>query len=92
MTLAADALVVATGLFVALAVATFGRAVLGPTVQDRVVAVNAVGTLTVVVIALSAAAFDEPGFVDVAIVYALLNFLLSLGVSRVLVGRGGVRS
>jgi multicomponent Na+:H+ antiporter subunit F len=75
---------------VGFAVALFGRIVLGPTVQDRVVAVNVVGTSTVVVIALLGAALGEPGFLDVALVYALLNFLLSIGLAKFTVERGGV--
>ena len=66
------------------------RAVLGPTVQDRVIAVNAIGTITVVVLALVAAGLNEPGILDVALVYALLNFLLSIGLAKFLVERGGV--
>jgi multicomponent Na+:H+ antiporter subunit F len=75
---------------VGLAVALLWRVVVGPTTADRVVAVNVVGTTTVVVIALLSAALDEPGFLDVALVYALLNFLLSLGLSRFSVERGGL--
>ena len=60
----------------------------GPTVYDRVVSINALGTTAVVVIALAAAAFDQPGFLDVALVYAMLNFLLSLGVAQFSVGVG----
>jgi multicomponent Na+:H+ antiporter subunit F len=66
------------------------RAVVGPTTQDRVVAINAIGTTTVVVIALVAGTLDQPGFLDVALVYAMLNFLLSLGVAKVTVERGGI--
>lgn len=66
------------------------RAAVGPTIQDRVVAVNAIGTTTVVVIALVAAALDQPGFLDVALVYAMLNFLLSLGVAKFSIERGGI--
>lgn len=69
-------------LLVSLAFLHLYRAAAGPTVYDRVVAVNAVGTTTVVVVALVAAALDQPGFLDVALVYAMLNFLLSLGVAR----------
>ncbi len=87
--LSAGLLVGATALVV-LAVALFWRVVVGPTTWDRVVAVNVVGTGTVVVIALLAAALDEPGFLDVALVYALLNFVLSLGLARVSIERGGV--
>lgn len=79
----AAVLVVLAGLFVY-------RAALGPTIHDRVVAINAVGTTTVVVLALVAGAFDQPGFLDVALVYAMLNFLLSLGVAKLAVERGGV--
>jgi multicomponent Na+:H+ antiporter subunit F len=66
------------------------RVARGPTLLDRVVGVNAVGTSTVVVVAVLAAALDEPGFLDVALVYALLNFLLSVGLSKYAVERGGV--
>jgi multicomponent Na+:H+ antiporter subunit F len=74
--------------FALLAVATGWRALRGPTLQDRVIAVNAMGTSTIVVVVLVGAAVDEPGFVDVALVYGLLNFLLSIGVARFLAGRG----
>ena len=75
---------------VVLAGALFWRVAVGPTSADRVVAVNVIGTAAVVVIALCSAALDEPGFLDVALVYALLNFLLSiaLGLARVSVERG----
>jgi multicomponent Na+:H+ antiporter subunit F len=75
---------------VLLALALLGRVVLGPTTPDRVIAINVVGTATVVVIALVGAALGEPGFLDVALVYALLNFLLSIGLSKFTIERGGV--
>lgn len=80
------------GAFVTAAVAVLGVGVRGPTVQDRAVAVNAVGTLTVVIVVLLGAALAEPGFLDVALVYALLNFLLSLGLGRLLTERAEVSS
>ncbi|MCU4718778.1 cation:proton antiporter [Halapricum hydrolyticum] len=76
--------------FVLAGLGTLYRVVAGPTVQDRVVAVNAVGTITVVVLALVAAGLDAPGVLDVALVYALLNFVLSIGLAKFLVERGGV--
>ena len=75
---------------VLLGVALLGRVVLGPTTPDRVIAVNVVGTATVVVIALVGAALGAPGFLDVALVYGLLNFLLSIGLSKFTIERGGV--
>jgi multicomponent Na+:H+ antiporter subunit F len=90
VTLAADALLAGAGALVAVAGLLLWRVVAGPTTADRVVAVNVVGTGAVVVIALLGAALDEPGFLDVALVYALLNFLLSVGLARVAAERGGL--
>jgi multicomponent Na+:H+ antiporter subunit F len=84
----ATLLTTATAL-VAVSVLFVYRAAVGPTTADRVVAINAIGTTTIVVIALVAAAFDQPGFLDVALVYAMFNFLLSLGVAKFSVERGG---
>lgn len=65
-----------------LAIATLYRVVVGPTIQDRIVAINVVGTSAVIVISLIAASLDRPEYLDIAIVYALLNFVLSLAVAR----------
>lgn len=75
---------------VGLALLAFYRVVRGPTLPDRVVAVNGIGTATVVVLALLAVGLDEGGLLDVAIVYALLNFLLSLGLAKFAIDRGGI--
>ncbi|MFC6718211.1 cation:proton antiporter [Natrialbaceae archaeon GCM10025810] len=80
----------AAGAFVVLAIGMFYRAVAGPTTQDRLLAVNVLGTNTVVVLALLTVAFDEAWFLDVALIYALLNFLLSIAISKFTVERGGV--
>ena len=86
----ADVLVAGAVGVVTLALVLFGRIVLGPTTPDRVIAVNVVGTAAVVAIALLGAALGEPGFLDVALVYALLNFLLSIGLAKFTIERGGV--
>jgi multicomponent Na+:H+ antiporter subunit F len=86
-----DELVIAvTVAFVLFAIALVYRAVVGPTMQDRVIAVNAIGTNTVVILALVAVIAGEQMFLDVALVYALLNFLLSIAISKFTVERGGV--
>ncbi|WP_247728463.1 monovalent cation/H+ antiporter complex subunit F [Halovivax limisalsi] len=76
--------------FVTISIVLLGRVLLGPTMQDRVIALNVVGSNVVVVIALLAAAMDFPSFLDVALVYALLNFLMSIAISKFTVERGGV--
>ncbi len=85
-----EALLAAAGALVVLAVAVLYRAVRGPTMQDRVVAVNVLGTNTVVILALLSAALDAPSFLDIALVYALLNFLMAVAISKFTVDRGGV--
>jgi multicomponent Na+:H+ antiporter subunit F len=85
-----DVLLGAAAIFVLASLVAVYRVVQGPTMQDRVIAVNVVGSNTVVVIALVAAAIGEPGALDIALVYALLNFLLSIAISKFTVERGGV--
>jgi multicomponent Na+:H+ antiporter subunit F len=73
-----------------LAVAMFYRAIVGPTTQDRVLAVNVLGTNTVIVLALLAVGLGEQSLVDIALVYALLNFLMAVAISKFTVERGDV--
>ncbi|MFW5956059.1 MAG: cation:proton antiporter [Halorhabdus sp.] len=80
----------ATAAFVFFGIVALYRVWQGPTMQDRVIAVNLVGSNTVVVIALLAAVTDNPGYLDVALVYAILNFLMSIAISKFTVERGGV--
>jgi multicomponent Na+:H+ antiporter subunit F len=90
VTLLVDALFAGVGAFVVISAVIVYRIVSGPTMLDRVIAVNVVGTNTVVIIALIAAATGNPGVLDIALVYALLNFLMSIAISKFTVERGGV--
>ncbi|KAB1190542.1 cation:proton antiporter [Haloferax sp. MBLA0076] len=72
-------------------IALLWRVVVGPTTADRVVAVNVIGTSVVVIIALLGVALGEVGFLDIALVYGLLNFLLSLGLARLSLDGGETR-
>jgi len=58
------------------------RALLGPTVYDRVLAVNMFGTKTVLLLAVIAFFYGRTDFLDLALAYALINFI---GVLAVLV-------
>lgn len=62
------------------------RADAGPTIQDRILAVNVAGIKTVVVLALLATIAGHPFLVDVAIVYGLLNFVITLAATRFIEG------
>jgi len=77
------ALLVACLGLILLTFASLYRAIVGPTPADRVVAINVIGTKTVVVLMLIGSIFQEaPYYLDVAIVYALISFLLTIGVAR----------
>ena len=56
------------------------RAILGPSVYDRVLAVNMLGTKTVLLLAVIAFLFGRPDFLDLALAYALINFIGVLAV------------
>lgn len=58
------------------------RALLGPTTWDRILAVNMFGTKTVLLIALLAALTGRGDYIDVALLYAMLNFLAVVAVLR----------
>lgn len=51
------------------------RALLGPTVYDRILALNVFGTKTVLLIAVLGFLTGRPDFLDLALVYALINFV-----------------
>jgi len=51
------------------------RAILGPTVYDRIVAVNMFGTKTVLIIAVIAFLTGRYDLLDIALAYALINFI-----------------
>ncbi|NCF29797.1 MAG: pH regulation protein F [Gammaproteobacteria bacterium] len=72
---AAVAVLVAMGLVLA-------RALLGPTIYDRILALNSFGTKTVLIIAVYGFLTGRPDFLDIAIVYALINFAGTIAVLK----------
>ena len=58
------------------------RIVLGKTTFDRVLAINSLGTIIVIGIALHGFYSDRPEFLDIAIVYALINFIGTVAVLK----------
>jgi multicomponent Na+:H+ antiporter subunit F len=76
-----DAAAVAVLVTMALAMA---RALLGPTVYDRILAVNMFGTKTVLLIAVLGFLAGRPDFLDIALVYALINFIGTIAMLKFL--------
>ncbi len=58
------------------------RALLGPTLYDRVLALNTLGTKTVLLIAVLGFLAGRPEFLDLALVYALINFIGTIAVLK----------
>lgn len=74
---------VAAAILVAMMLA-LTRAFLGPTFYDRVLAVNMFGTKTVLLIAVLGFLTGRPDFLDIALAYALINFISVIGILRFL--------
>ena len=58
------------------------RAFIGPSVYDRILAVNMFGTKTVILIGVLGYLSGRPAFLDIALVYALMNFITTIAVLR----------
>ena len=76
---------------VVLMILSLVRAVIGPTILDRILGGNVIGTKTVVLLLLIGLLYDNLGmFIDIAIAYALLNFIATLGATKFFLHRLGV--
>lgn len=58
------------------------RALLGPSIYDRILAVNMFGTKTVLLIAVLAAIAGRVDYLDIALVYAMINFIAIVAVMK----------
>jgi len=65
------------------------RAFRGPTLYDRVLAANMIGTLTVLMVAVLGFMTGRPEFLDIALVYVLISFVSTIAVLRVVTNRAG---
>ena len=62
------------------------RAVIGPRIADRLVAVNMMGTMVMVSIALLAVVKNQGYLVDICLIYALISFLAVVVLTRIYTG------
>jgi len=58
------------------------RAFLGPTIYDRVLAVNSIGTKVVLLIPVYGFMTNRPDFIDIGLAYALINFIGTIAVLK----------
>lgn len=62
------------------------RAIKGPRVSDRIVAVNMMGTMVMVIIAIMALLLHEGYLVDICLIYAMISFLAVIVLTKVYMG------
>ena len=62
------------------------RAVIGPRIADRLVAVNMMGTMVMVMIVLLAVVKDQGYLMDICLIYAMISFLAVVVLSRIYTG------
>ena len=60
------------------------RALIGPTAPDRITAINIIGTKTLIIITLIARVYGQEYFLDIAMIYALMSFITTIGVAKYL--------
>lgn len=70
------------------ALLVFVRVVKGPSLPDRVVAIDLLGTLTVCILVVGAAAVGERAFLDAAIIIALIAFVSNIAYARFIERKG----
>ena len=66
----------------------FYRTLKGPTVQDRLLGINIIGTKAITLLVLISFILESDLYLDVAFIYALLNFVVVVAISRYLEIRG----
>lgn len=74
---------VATAILVSMALALF-LALVGPTIFDRILAGNTIGTLAVLLLAIVGFLTGRPEFLDIALTYGLLNLIGTLAILKFL--------
>jgi len=62
------------------------RSIIGPSVTDRIVAVNMVGTNTIAIIAVLAVRLGESYLADIGLIYAMVSFLAVVLLTKVYMG------
>lgn len=62
------------------------RCVGGPRIADRIVAVNSIGTMTIIIIAILSVLLEEAYLLDVCLIYAMLSFVAVIVLTKIYTG------
>jgi len=69
-----------------LLIACLIRAIIGPRIADRIIAVNMIGTLIVITLAILTFVMDEGYLTDIATIYTMLSFLAVVVLTKIYMG------
>lgn len=62
------------------------RAIMGPSISDRIISINMMGTMTMVIIAILAIMLKQGYLVDICLIYAMISFLSVVVLCKVYMG------
>ncbi len=77
------------GVIIILALALFAcliRAIKGPKIADRIVAVNMMGTMVMVIMTIMSLLLKEDYLVDISLIYAMISFIAVVVITKVYIG------
>ena len=77
---------VALGIMGVLMLALLVRAIIGPRIADRIIAMNMLGTLVVIIICVLGFLMNEGYLTDVALIYVMLSFLAVVLLTKIYMG------
>lgn len=64
----------------------FVRAILGPSIPDRIVSINMIGTAVIIIVCILAIFLKEDYLVDIGLIYAMISFLAVVVITKVYMG------
>lgn len=79
-------LFVVMGVLIILIFFAFARAIKGPRVADRIIAINMIGSITIMVIAILAIVLDQSYLIDICLIYAMISFLAVIVLCKIYMG------
>lgn len=79
-------LMISIGVLAVLLLVCLIRAVIGPSIADRIVSVNMMGTIVMVIIAMLAIMLKEGYLADICIIYAMISFVSVVALTKIFLG------
>lgn len=79
-------LMIAIGILALFLLICLIRAVIGPSIADRIVSVNMMGTIVMVIIAMLTVLLEQSYLADICIIYAMISFLAVVALTKIYLG------